>query len=302
MRTSRRAREVFLAVVLLAVPLLVLRASTRAPHELNFIDRAVLRLSSPLEAGLTSLARSLGHAWSRYVALVGVERVNQDLKRENGRLRLELEQVRREAGRVAQLERLLALRAEVPSETAAARVVGIDTSSFFRVVRVRLDRGDTEVRSGMPVLVPEGVVGRIGRVYGRYCDVLLAVDPKSSIDVIVPRTGGRGVLKGVAGENGYHARIEYLLRHEDVREGDAVVTSGVGGVFPRGLPVGTVSAVRRRDFGLYQEAEVTPFVDFARLEEVLIVLSPPPPPDPDAERRGSSRRAGDPARGLGAPR
>lgn len=303
MRPSRRTRDIFLVVGLLAVPLLVLRANTRAPHELNFVDRAILRISAPLETGVTATARGLGHLWSRYVHLVGVEYKNEVLLRENAKLRLDLEQANRKSARITQLERLLGLRAEMQAETAAARIIGVDTSIFFRVIRVRLDRGDVEVRSGMPVIVPEGVVGRVGRVFGRYCEVTLAVDPKSSIDIIVPRTGGRGVLKGMAGDNDYRARIEYLLRNEDVREGDPVVTSGVGGVFPRGLAVGTVSKVLRRDYGLYQEAEVTSPVDFARLEEVLILLAPPPPTDSDVDKNHVGiKRASDPSHGLGVPR
>ena len=98
----------------------------------------------------------------------------------------------------------------------------------------------------MPVLTPEGVVGRINRVSGKTSDILLPVDPRSSIDVVIPRTGGRGILRGKAGENGYRCSIEYLVRGEQAREGDLVVTSGLGGTFPRDLAVGKVIA---RDAG-----------------------------------------------------
>ncbi len=90
----------------------------------------------------------------------------------------------------------------------------------------------------MPVLTPDGVIGRINRVAGQTSDILLAVDPRSSIDVFIPRTGGRGILRGKAGENGYRSTIEYLVRGEQAREGDLVVTSGLGGAFPRDLAVG----------------------------------------------------------------
>jgi rod shape-determining protein MreC len=296
----RRARDAIFIGGLLALPVLMLRASARAPTELNAVDRTVLRASAPLQHGLTSVVEAVGTLWRRYLYLVDVKRDNDRLTDENARLRSELSRLRVEAARGDKLERLLGLRSEVPSETVAARVVGVGTSPLFRVVNVRLDRGDAEVKPGMPVLVPEGVVGRVGRVFGRYCDVVLAVDPKSAVDVLLPRTGGRGMLKGLPGDNGYRARIDYLLREEEVREGDEVVTSGVGGVFPRGLPVGKVSRVVRRDFGLYQDAEVAPAVDFTRLDEVLVVLAPPPPPDPDA--MPGSHRASEPHRGIGVPR
>ena len=99
--------------------------------------------------------------------------------------------------------------------------------------------------------------------------------------MVVPRTGGRGILRGKAGENGYRCSIEYLARGEPVKEGDAVVTSGVGGAFPRNLAVGHVTRIIPGAVGLYQDVEVTPDVDFARLTDVLVVVAPPPAADPD---------------------
>ena len=110
---------------------------------------------------------------------------------------------------------------------------------------------------------------------------MLLVDPRSAIDVLVPRTGGRGILRGKSGDNGYRCSIEYLARGEPAREGDAVVTSGLGGAFPRNLAVGHVTRVIPGAVGLYQDVEVTPDVDFARLSDVLVVVAPPPAPDPE---------------------
>jgi rod shape-determining protein MreC len=279
--------------VLLALPLLFLRANLASSDHLNAIDRFILRLSAPLQAGLTTTARGIGRAWSSYVALVHVRQDNARLVEENARLRSELIAAQKAAARGAGLEKLLGLRGALKADTLAARIIGVETSAFFRVVRVRLDRGEVRaadgseiaVKPGMAVLAAEGVVGRVQRVFGPYCDVLLAVDPKSSIDVVVARTGGRGVLKGIPGDNRYRMRIEYLERKDEVAEGDMIVTSGLGGWFPRDLPIGRIVRVAKKDFGLYQEAEVAPLVDFGKLSEVLVVVpkeasapSPPPPP------------------------
>jgi rod shape-determining protein MreC len=272
---SRRARELVAVAMLLALPVLFLRANVKSPAELNLLDRVVLRLSAPLQALCTGAARAVGHAWSRYLALVHVADDNRRLTDENARLRADLERVRLEAARADSLERLLGLRAATPVETVAAHVIAVETSPYFRVVRLRLDRGGPEVRAGMPVLAPAGVVGRIERVFGAYADVLLAADPKSSIDVVVARTGGRGLVRGVPGDNRYRMRIEYLLRKDEVAAGDVVVTSGLGGIFPRNLPVGKVVRVVRRDFGLYQDAEVEPAVDLAKLSDVVVARTPP---------------------------
>lgn len=291
---SRRTREVLVVAGLLAVVGFVLRASTKAPTELNWLDRLVLRGSAPVQGVLARGTGWFGEAWRRYVDLVDVKADNRRLVEENGQLRGELQAAKQEARRISELERLLALRATVPSESISARVVGVETSAYFRVARLRLDRGEGDVRPGMPVVVPAGIVGSVRRVYGAHADVLLATDPESSVDVIVSRSGAQATLKGVAGEYRYRAR---LLRTDDIKEGDEIVTSGYDGLFPRDLPVGKVVRVSAPPAGLWTEAEVAPAVDFVRLSVVLVVLAPPPPPDVEAGKRSPP-----PHRGLGTPR
>ncbi len=281
---SRRAREVVLVASLLALPVLFLRANLKAPTELNLLDRVIVRASAPLQSLFGAIARSVGGAWGRYVHLVGVEGERARLVEDNAGLRAELAQAQRAAGRTAELERLLQLKAHAKIPSLPARVIGAESSPFFRVLRVRLDRGEDEVKPGMPVLSTDGVVGRVQRVAGPYCDVLLTVDPKSAIDVVVPRTGARGILRGAAADDRYRGRIEYLLKKDEVDVGDQVVTSGIGGPFPRDLSIGTIAKLGRREVGLYQEAEVVPSVDFGRLREVLVLLQLPPESAPERPR------------------
>ncbi len=272
MTLTRRARELVIVATLLAVPVLFLRANLAATDHLNVVDRAILRVSAPLQAAVTGAVRAVGNTWTRYIALVHSKADNARLSDENAKLRAELVAANNAAARAGDLEKLLALRASLQFDTLSARVVAVETSAFFRVVRVTLDRGGEEVKPGMAVIASAGVVGRVQRVFGGWCDVLLAADPKSSIDVVVARTGGRGVVKGIAGSDRYRTRIEYLERKDEAAEGDLVVTSGLGAFFPRDLPVGKIVKVDRHGFGLYQEAEVQPVVDFGKLRDVLIVV------------------------------
>jgi rod shape-determining protein MreC len=283
--SSKRAREVAVVGITLALAVWALRVSARNPGELSALDRGILRLVSPGQAAMSYVARAITGVAGRYVELTGVRSENEALHRENRRLRTELMEMRRLAEESGRYQRLLGLRDATPAETIAARVIAVDASPYFRVARVDIDRGEGTVRRGMPVLTPEGVVGRINRVAGKSSDVLLLVDPRSALDIIVPRTGGRGILRGKSGENGYRCSIEYLARGEPVKEGDAVVTSGVGGAFPRNLAVGKVTRIVPGAVGLYQDVEVTPDVDFARLSEVLVVVAPPPAPDTDPAAR-----------------
>ena len=292
MPPRKRLREAAVVAGVLLTAIIALRVSAKHPGELSALDRGILRIVSPGQSAMSFLARGITGGYGRYVELKGVRADNEALYVENRKLRTELLEMRRLAEESGRYQRLLGLRDATPAETIAARVIAIDASPYFRVARVDIDRGEGTVRRGMPVLTPEGVVGKINRVSGKSSDVLLLVDPRSALDVLIPRTGGRGILRGKSGDNSYRCNIEYLARGETVKEGDAVVTSGVGGAFPRNMAVGHVTRIIPGAVGLYQDVEVAPDVDFARLTDVLVVVAPPPAPDPDPASHHT------PARGL----
>lgn len=285
MNWLRRGRRTLLAVALLVLLALMLRASVRAPERLGPVDRLLVRITAPMQSVTVRLLSHVSQSWTHYVSLVGVQRDNERLQAENAQLRMQLLAATQLAGRAERLQKLLDLRSQVLSDTTAAQVIGLEVSRQFRVMRLRLDRGGAEIKPGMPVLSAGGIVGRILRVVGPYSDVQLSTDPRSSVDVLLPRTGSRGVLKGVTNDSNYVSRIEYLVQKDEVQVGDEVVTSGLGGIFPPDMAVGRVVRLRKSAASMYQEVEVAPVVDFGKLREVMIVLSPPPPADPDAGKR-----------------
>ena len=296
----RRLIDWGLAVVFLLAPALVLRASLRRPSELGAVDHAVLRVSAPLQAGVAWVVRRVASVWNGYVALTDVEDENRELRAENERLRRELSAMTRRAFDLESLEELALLRKQTPADTIGARVVATALSPAFRVVRLRIDRGDGEVEAGMPVITSQGLVGKILTVYGRHADVLLLTDPRSSVAIVVKRTGGVGQLVGVGATDRYACKVEWLDRGASADDsatlkiGDEIYTSGQGGAFPAGILVGTVSKVSTKDYSMFQEIEVTPAVTFSELRTVLVLLAPPPPPDPTA---GKDKRS-EPAFGV----
>jgi len=118
------------------------------------------------------------------------------------------------------------------------------------------------------VVAAQGVVGRIIKIGEHQARVLLVTDASSAVSALIQRTRTRGIVRG----QGEAMIMEFALRLEDVAVGDRVVTSGTGGVFPKGLPAGTVKRVEKGDFGLFQSVEIEPLVDFSRLEEVMVLL------------------------------
>jgi rod shape-determining protein MreC len=270
----RKFRDAAIVATLLAIPFFFLKANLTDPAQTTWLDELILKASSPIQYVTTEAARGVSDILEEYVYLVEVEEDNQTLHAENARLEQQVRELRREGEENVRLRELIALRETTPGETLSAQVIGKEVSNYFRVTRIRLDRGERDlVRAGMPVLSPHGLVGQIRRTWGRYSDVLLAVDRTSRIDVVVERTRARGMLVGTGDDNRYACRIEYLERTDEIEVGDEVFTSGLGQRFPAGVLVGTVTRVERQDFGLYQEAEVTPAVDFSDLDEVFVLTA-----------------------------
>ncbi|HLL21993.1 MAG TPA: rod shape-determining protein MreC, partial [Kofleriaceae bacterium] len=257
-------------------------------------DRALLRITAPLEAGVSWLVEGIGGIWSRYVALVDVESENRELRDENEKLRKELAAATRRAADIAALEELAVVKKQTQADTIGARVIAAPLSPQFRVIRLRIDRGDREVQPDMPVIAGTGPVGKVDKVYGDYADVMLVSDPRSRIDVSIKRTGARGVLIGLGASDSYACKITTLelAAKPDLRAqvGDEVVTSGVGSVFPPGLVIGVVTKLSGDD-GMFQNVEVRPAVDVSRVRAVMVLLAPPPPADPDAKTRKKSEPA-----------
>jgi rod shape-determining protein MreC len=262
-----------------ALAVVLLWQSARDPGKLGAVDRLVLRLVTPLQGGLTRAGGGLVALGHRYLGLTRVEETNVALAKENRLLRATLARLDRAALENVRLSRLLEMRDLLDAPTVPARIVAMDTSPYFRVTRLTIDKGTGRVERGMPVIAPEGVVGRVTRVAGGSADVELAVDPRSVIHVHLPASGGRGLLVGHPGGTGYRCRIQYFTGPALAKVGDQVVTTGLGG-FPRDLPVGRVSRVAVPPGSLFQEVDVTPAVDFARLTEVLVLLAPPAEPLP----------------------
>jgi rod shape-determining protein MreC len=268
----KRLRDAAICVALLAIPFFVLSAHLRDPARTNALDQGILTFTGGIQSFAAGAARWVGGVLEDYVYLVEVQRENGRLRSQVARLEEERQRLRAEGMENRRLRSLLQLRERLGGEMIAAQVIGRDVSAFFRVTRIELDRGERDhVRPGMPVVASQGLVGQVRRTFGRYCDVLLIVDRTSAVDVSVQRSGARGMLRGTGESERYMARIQYLGREDAVRVGDLVHTSGLGQRFPASILVGRITRIVRQDFGLWQEVEVTPAVEFSSLEEVLIL-------------------------------
>lgn len=260
----------FIALLGIGVFVALIFYSLNVPRnrEANAIERGTMAVFAPILKPAARLSGFFEDAWDGYISLVNVHR-------ENLRLRDEIKELnaRVVAGNEAQksnqrLALLLEMKNTVKAPTLSASVVGEDVSSWFRTLII--DRGSSSgIRDGMAVVAADGVVGQIVKVASSTSRVLLLTDHASGIAATIQRSRARGVVKGK--EDGLCA-LEFATREEDVKVGDMVVSSGIGGVFLKGLPIGEVTMVKRGEYGIFQTVSIRPAVNIAHLEEVLVVM------------------------------
>lgn len=288
----QRYRDAAIVVLLLAVPFFVLKANMKSPESQNTLDRAVLRISAPVEVAAATVARGIGGVWDDYVYLVDVKQDNERLAYDNARLREQVHALEQAQTEDRQLRRLLQLKDSMPGDTVSAQVVGKDFTEFFRVTRIVLDKGAREVRPHMPVVAPDGVVGAVLHVAGETVDVQLAVDAAFGVDVEDERTHARGFVRGTGDPARYACKVEMVDSRDDVEIGDLLVTSGKGRWFPRGIPVARVTKVIKRELGRDQDVDAVPTVDFSRLDDVLVMTSTPGDEAPSTSALGGGAAGG----------
>lgn len=257
---------------LLALPLIFYVSNARAPQDYTALDHLVVRLSAPVQWAVVSSLDGVAGLWQRYVALIDVRDDNERLQGEVRRLTEDNLALREQLQQLGHLQKLMEVRDQYGAVTMVhAQVIAASPSALFRSVRI--DRGrDDGLKLGAAVIGHDGVVGRVAALGRTSADVMLLIDANSSTDVLVQRTRARARVRGRGADRDFALDAEYLGRVADVEPGDLLVTGGLGRTFPKGLPVGRVTGIERRAFGLYQRAIVEPTVDFARLEQVLVVL------------------------------
>lgn len=266
---SKKLLTVFLLLVFVFTNIALLSVSARYRSSYTMVDSVVLGAISPAQAGVTACIRSFESVWSQYFDLIGLREERDSLRRQLADALRKNRQCEELELACRRLQSLLDYKAIQPEPFLAARVVGLDPTGWFKTAVI--NRGSRDrVAEGMTVIVPEGIVGRVIVTSTGYSKVLLMVDGSSAIDGLVQRTRDRGIVEGTTNER---CRFKYAVRKADVRIGDNIVSSGLDGVYPKGLRIGTVSSVVKNGSGLFQEIEVRPSADLSRLEEVLVMLT-----------------------------
>jgi rod shape-determining protein MreC len=266
---SKRTLLIVGAIVLIVVNITILYISGSRYRSFGF-GRVAIFFIAPMQNAVDGSIRFARSVWSQYFYLVSVAKENDNLKKKLRQIVDKNNQINEVELSNQRLRNLLDFKKKTTSKILAAEVISVDPSSWFKAVIV--DKGSLDgVDRGLPVVIRQGIAGQVVDVSTRYSKVMLIIDRNSSVDALVQRTRARGIIKGEAtGE----CLFKYVLRKDDVRVGDKIVASGLDGVFPKGLPIGDVKEVVRRNSGVFQEVRVVPYIDFEKLEEVLVILNP----------------------------
>jgi rod shape-determining protein MreC len=262
-----RFRRYGLLASVLLVCLLLLTVQTRGGGPGRVADLVALAVT-PIQSLLMNIHRGALGIWTNYVDWKAVRRENMVLRLETERLQLQALQVEETRQENMRLRRLLALRERLPLSTLVGEVVGRDAGGWMRAITVNRGRGSGIVRQ-VPVIVPEGLVGRVVQVRASASVVQLLNDPASTVGAVVQRTRTVGLVEGDAGGA---VRLKFMARDgAEVVPGDVVVTSGLGNLFPKGVPIGRVVKIEDKGSALFHFAVLAPVVDLARVEEVLLL-------------------------------
>lgn len=262
-----RHREGLLLVILVISSILIISRQVQNPAGMSYFRRSVITIAAPFQSGFSAVIAGVRSIWGDYLFLFGTRAENTKLRKEVNQLSGEVQKLREELYRVGRLKEFSAYRFETGFAGMAAQVIGESPDTWTRTIVI--NRGTQEgLKRSLPVVTPDGLVGSVMETSDHSSIVRLIVDRSSRVPVLVSRSRARAILEG---ENSGTCQLKYLDRTEDVQQGDIVVTSGLAGIYPRGIEVGTVTQIVTRNYGLYQYAKVLPKASISHLEDVLII-------------------------------
>lgn len=231
------------------------------------VGRVLSVIVTPVQSAITNITQGVSSTWSGYISLVGTKRENDILKEKLALLESEKARLLEEVESARRVKALLGFKEERFLPMVAAGIIGTDTYGLTKTVTI--DRGGNDgVKRNLAVVTHRGIVGKVIELYGGTSMVLLATDPRFRVDAVVQRNRVKGIIEGSGGER---LILKYIRQLDDIEVGDRIISSGLGGIFPKGLTVGKVVKVEVGNDNFFKYVEVAPSVDLEKMEEVLII-------------------------------
>lgn len=264
-------KRLVLLAILVAFALTAMRITVPERARLTSLELKIKDTLAPVQGGLTWLGRKVYHLASLPAAMVNAANTNARLEREVARLQGEVIKLSEYELENQRLSNIIGYRQVVLKryDFITASVIGRDPGNWFGTVT--LNKGSSDgVRENMTVLTPEGLVGRVIASSAATSEVLLITDPRSGVGALIQEGRFPGIVEGTAASSGL-ARMVHIPNGASIEDGQVVITSGVGSIFPKGIPIGTVAGIRKEPSGLFKNADIQPFAQLSKLEEVLLI-------------------------------
>ena len=264
----KKYRHFIVISFLLACSFISYSSNLTATSDTSFARRTILNIYAPPLRAVSYLFGGVRHFWDNYLALLRVQKENQELRQSLDLLTEQTISTQELLLENARLRKLLLLKEQSPAKPISAEIIGRDAIGWFNTVLINKGKNDA-IEKNQPVVTHQGIVGRCIEVSDNASKVLLITDINSSVDALVQRTRSRGIVEG---KGSSLCELSFISSADDVAVGDLVVTTGLCGVFPKGLSIGTVSRVEKNNLGLFHYVEVQPSINLNKLEEVSILL------------------------------
>lgn len=264
---TRHKRLIFV-LFLFCLPLVPIAFFRVRLPRLNIYERLNAGIVLPVTEALRNAGAGIGVLWTRYLHLIEVSRQNEKLAKENDELKNQILALEESKVENLRLKKLLEIPELNQSPHVVAKVIGQDTS--FENLGFFINAGEAQgLAPRMPVINAQGIVGTITRVFKNSASFVTLLDPTHDVDGVIVRSRARLMIEGKG--KPLVARLKYLDRSEDVRVGDTVITSGLDGVFPKGLLIGNIVKADKPQAGVLQEAELRAAFELGTLEEVIVL-------------------------------
>ena len=269
MRPQSFKQKIVVNVLVLLFSLHGMSQTDFRKNSTSAFEKVLMDIFTPIQKLVTFTQTSLKDSIDHYFLIVNTSKENETLNKKVTVLENMLFKFKELERENLRLKDLLKFGQEIPREKVLAQVVAWDAVSTRKVLRINKGEADG-VSLNSTVVTSDGVVGYIYQTSKNYSDIITVLDQNNRIDAIVSRTRSHGIVEGY---NDTSCIMKYVTRTEPVVLNDEVITAGLGEIYPKGLRVGTISKIERESYGITQFVEITPSVNFGKLEEVIVLIS-----------------------------
>jgi len=263
----KRGKNIYFFLFFLFICFVIMALQRHNQETEYFWVKGIIELVSPIHKGILGINNGICKIWNNYIYLINTQKENIRLRHEIEKLNAYDVQYTETKLANERLSNLLEFKQHLTFPIIAAQIIGKDSTSWFQTLL--LNKGSTSnIKINQPVVTHQGLVGKVVRVTPFSSIVQLITDKNSHVAGIIQKNRVGGILMG---QSPTTCILDYIDRDIDIQIGDNVVSSGMGGIFPKGLMLGVIVSIDKKPYGLFQSAQISPKVPFSRLEEVLVL-------------------------------